>query len=440
MKKIHIERTDYRFVREPLISPFGFKGRYLDELWQSVVYIESTGARACCPGTISVLWSDSEVFAEHSPRESSSLMNDVTVRALEMLSGADFVSPDLLIGEMLPELKKYADRICGRTVAETFVLNALVGVDYALWTLFARENGISDFEGIIPDYAKNALSARYDRLAHIPLISYAVGDEDIKKLLGDGSGLLKIKIGHSENKKQTHEEDMRSMLEWDKNRLLQIHTLAREYSTGLTENGHVRYYLDANGRYDSVSRLNELICYADGIGALENIELIEEPLPPSDESDVSRLPVLINADESAHSLECVKKRISQGYRAVALKPIAKTMSVSFAMAACVAEAGGSCLCADLTVVPLLAEWNKQFAARIGRMPGMSCGALEINGNQNYVNWNALGALLPQGMPFESEPCGVIRLPDDYFQTGSRLFSDNGYLRMFENKNKQRGSL
>ena len=72
----------------------------------------------------------------------------------------------------------------------------------------------------------------------------------------------------------------------------------------------------------------------------------------------------INADESAHGVDDVKRRLAQGYRAVALKPIAKTLSVSFRMAAAVHEAGAQCLCADLTVNPFLAQWNKQFAARI----------------------------------------------------------------------------
>ena len=34
-----IVRTDLEFVRERLKSPFGFKGRYLDELWQTVALI-----------------------------------------------------------------------------------------------------------------------------------------------------------------------------------------------------------------------------------------------------------------------------------------------------------------------------------------------------------------------------------------------------------------
>ncbi len=430
MKSIRIKNTDIRFIREPLLSPFGFKGKYLSELWQTVAYIESDSFCAACPCTISVLWSDGNVFAEHTPDESSALMRDVTAYALDMIKGEHFTRPDELLYEILPELKQYADRICNRCVAETFVLNSLVGVDYALWTLFALENGITDFDGIIPDYARSAMSSRYDGLAHIPLVSYAVGEHELRTLLDNGTALLKIKIGHGSGASLSHEEDMRSMLEWDKERLEFIHLIAKEYSTPLTKTGTVRYYLDANGRYDSIERVTELLDFADKIGALDRIELIEEPLPPDDESSVADLPVVINADESAHSLADVQKRLSQGYRAVALKPIAKTMSVSFAMAAEVARSGGGCLCADLTVVPLLAEWNKQFAARIAPLGGMNCGAIEINGNQNYVNWNALGEMIPAGMPFDACPKGKIVLNRDYYSRGGYLFDPNGYIKMF----------
>ena len=36
-----IVKTDLEFVREKLKSPFGFKGRYLVELWQSVALVVS---------------------------------------------------------------------------------------------------------------------------------------------------------------------------------------------------------------------------------------------------------------------------------------------------------------------------------------------------------------------------------------------------------------
>ena len=431
MKNIRIKKADLRFVREPLCAPFGFKGKYLTELWQTVVYIESDNFSAACPGTISVLWSDANVFSDHSPEKSSSLMRDVTAYALEMIKGESFGSPITLINSILPELKKYADRICNRNVAETFVLNSLVGLDYALWSVYALENGIADFDNIIPEHAREALSYRHEKLAHIPLVSYAVDEDGLKSLLDSGTGLLKIKIGKACGEGLTHSEDMKTMLEWDKSRLSQIHNIAKNYRTPLSKSGNIRYYLDANGRYDSLDRLEALLDHADKIGALDSIELIEEPFAPENEIFVGNLPVTVNADESAHSLADVEKRLSLGYKAVALKPIAKTMSVSFDMAAAIHKAGGQCLCADLTVVPLLAEWNKQFASRIDALNGMACGCIEINGNQNYVNWQSLCNMLPDGLEYIPEKSGCFTLSEQSYHDGAKLFNQNKYIEFFK---------
>ena len=428
MKNLKITGVNEKFIREPLKAPFGFKGRYLSELWQSVPMIKSENFRAACPGTVSVLWSDANVFAEHA--DSSALMNKVTLRALDMINGESFVSPDSLIAAILPDLKKYADSVCGREVAGTFVLNSLVGIDYALWSLYALENGIKHFDGIIPDYARKALSNRHAALAHIPLVSYAVDENALRGLLESGTGLLKIKIGKLCGDGLTKDEDMESMLEWDKARLTQIHNIAKNYSTELSKTGKVRYYLDANGRYDGIDRLESLLDHAERIGALESIELVEEPFAPGNEIFVGDLPVTVNADESAHSLDDVKKSLQLGYKAVALKPIAKTMSVSFAMAAEIESGGGQCLCADLTVVPLLAEWNKQFAARVAALDGMSVGCIEVNGDQNYVNWDALCKKLPAGMDYIPEKNGRFVLEPGYYSGECKLFNENEYINLF----------
>ena len=40
-KTIRISRVSANFEREPLIRPFGFKGGYMTEIWQSMAYLES---------------------------------------------------------------------------------------------------------------------------------------------------------------------------------------------------------------------------------------------------------------------------------------------------------------------------------------------------------------------------------------------------------------
>ncbi|MDD4422108.1 MAG: hypothetical protein PHD46_03615 [Eubacteriales bacterium] len=428
--KIRIKSCELNFVREKLVAPFGFKGRYLNELWQTVVRIGSQNFYAACPAVESVLWSDAAVFAENSPAASSAMMMMVTNRALKMLEGTEITSPDKTITELLPELCKYAESVCSRKVAETFVLNSLVGIDYALWSLYAKENSITSFDGIIPDYCKAALSAHHKKLAHIPLISYTVTREQLKALLDRGTAILKIKIGKSMGDSLSKEEDMRSMLEWDKARLSEIHSLAKEYSTDLTKSGNILYYLDANGRYDTKERLCSLLEHALKIGALDRIALLEEPFAEDNKVYVGDLNITVNADESAHSLADVKERIHLGYNAVALKPIAKTMSVSFRMAEAIHESGGQCLCADLTVNPLLVEWNKQFAARTAVLSDMKTGCLEVNGHQNYINWESMKSLLPEGLSCPPEENGVFTLNDDFYSNSGLLFEKNGYDNIF----------
>ena len=75
-----IVRTDLEFVRERLKSPFGFKGRYLDELWQTVALIATDRYTAAAPATESVLWSDGAVFGENPPAAANALMMTYVIR------------------------------------------------------------------------------------------------------------------------------------------------------------------------------------------------------------------------------------------------------------------------------------------------------------------------------------------------------------------------
>ena len=179
------------------------------------------------------------------------------------------------------------------------------------------------------------------------------------------------------------------MLEWDKNRLNQIHGIAKQYETPYSKSGKILYYLDANGKYDTLERLNELLDYASQIGALENIVVLEEPFAEENKINVGSVSVRCAADESVHSLIDVEERIALGYKAITLKPIAKTLSETLKILKKAFEKNVICFCADLTVNPLLVEWNKNVAARIGTLPEMNIGILESNGEQNYINWNEM---------------------------------------------------
>ena len=356
-----VKNTALFTIKEPLIAPFGFKGRYIDTLWHTVVKGESDTCVAASPSVQSVLWSDDKVFEAFDHDEANEKMQSITKYALSLVEGQNLMRPDIFLKNTLPNIKAKADEICGLDVKTTFVLNSLVGFDIMLWSLWARERGITAFEGIIPEYASKFMTNKNKTLAHIPLVSYGVRLDDVKELLDEKTAVLKIKIGYKSPEADTHEEDMEKMLAWDKRRIFDIHNIAKNYTTDLTDDGHVKYYLDANGRYDSLERLEELLDYVEMIGALDEIILLEEPFAMGSDIDVSGVKVVVAADESAHCTEDVERMASLGYKAVALKPIAKTMSETFRMIEAAEKGGMSCFCADLTVCPLLVLWNMQFA-------------------------------------------------------------------------------
>src|ERR1043166_3003500 len=151
-KPITITRVGAEFEREPLVRPFGFKGGYQSEIWQSVARIESSdgkhGTGLCTQG---VLWSDAHVFAGHSESGGNALMYVVTEHALQQLKGQRFTNPVELLDGIRHDVYAFAKKITNQPgLRETFALNALVGVDNAAWLLYAAENGIANFDDLIP--------------------------------------------------------------------------------------------------------------------------------------------------------------------------------------------------------------------------------------------------------------------------------------------------
>ena len=136
-----IVRTDLEFVREPLMSPFGFKGAYVSELWQTVVGVKnSDGIRATGLGVQSVLWSDASVFKNSTVVGGNLQMLSITEYALKLLENTDFVTPIEALEEIKPKVYEYAKQVTNNSkLRPTFALNALVSVDNALWQLYAKE-------------------------------------------------------------------------------------------------------------------------------------------------------------------------------------------------------------------------------------------------------------------------------------------------------------
>lgn len=418
---MRITEATFTYERHALRHPIGFKGRMARELWQSLVSLTAAdGTRSYGSGIQSVLWSDAEVFAAHDETLVNAMMLLTTGHAAGLAVGLDWEDPLALLDQILDPAHAHARKVaCRAELRPTFTLNSLVPLDVAAWILYARNKGLTDFDALVPERFRQRLVHRHRELALIPLISYAVPLSEVEKLLRQGHCILKIKIGNDPDR----DGDRAKMLAWDQQRLSEIHRLASRFATPWTDSGRILYYLDANGRYDSLERVEALLAHAHAIGALDRIALFEEPFPEDLRQPVGGLGVRIVADESAHSAADVVERIGLGYGAIALKPVAKTPSMSLRMLDAAAARGVPCFCADLTVDPLLREWNKNVAARIAPIPGMRIGMVESNGAQNYGGWEAMIARHPCAGASWLEPRdGIFHLDDDFFAAGGGILA------------------
>lgn len=210
------------------------------------------------------------------------------------------------------------------------------------------------------------------------------------------------------------------MLEKDKQRLQEIHSILKDIRTPYTRNGKLPYYFDANGRYETKELFNQLLDYAEEIKAFDQIVMIEEPFPENLKIDVSDIPVRLAADERAHTDQDTIERIQMGYQAVALKSISKTLSMTMKIAKAATDRNIPCFCADLTVNPVLVEWNKNIAVRLQSFPGLeNLGLIESNGHQNYVNWGQTQQYFPKYEEY------WVDVRDGFYHTSEEYFNNRG---------------
>jgi L-alanine-DL-glutamate epimerase-like enolase superfamily enzyme len=415
-KLIKITDVSSNFEREPLIRPFGFKGGYMREIWQTAALVKSeSGFHKIGTCSQSILWSDAQIFSSHSESGGNALMFSMTEYGLSLLRGRSFTDPVTLLDELWPEVYEYGKKICSRNdLRQTFALNSLVAVDNALWLLYAAENNLSSFDDLIPAAYRPALAHHHDKIASIPLMAYTIPVEDIKAAAGQGYFFMKIKIGQPGTQKE--------MLEKDMARITEIHRTIGNARTSYSKSGKLPYYFDANGRYESRETLMRLLDHTMKIGAFDQIAIIEEPFDEKLETDIRDIPVRIAADESAHTEKDALKRIQMGYGAIALKAIAKTLSMTMKIAQTAYDNNIPCFCADLTVSPMLVEWNKNVAARLSPFPGIGIGLLETNGHQNYKNWEIMKGYLPASDSLWAQTRnGVFELNDDYYSNSGGIF-------------------
>jgi hypothetical protein len=425
-KMIEITGVSSDFEREPLIRPFGFKGGYMKEIWQTASLIETgSGIKKIGICTQNVLWSDAAVFAAHSESGGNALMYALTEHAMQLLKGRKFSDPVLLLESILDETWEYGKKITGNNnLRKTFALNSLVGLDNAAWLAYAAENGFSSFDEMIPESYRKGLTVRHEKVASIPLMAYSIPIEEISSAVASGYFFMKIKIGQPGTQGE--------MLAKDIERLTAIHKAIGNATTPYTKSGKLPYYFDANGRYEKKETLLRLLDHAKKIGAFDQIAIIEEPFSEEMEINIRDIPVRIAADESAHTDADALKRIEMGYGAIALKAIAKTLSMTLKIIKVAHENDIPCFCADLTVNPILVEWNKNVAARLDPFPGVGLGLVETNGHQNYKNWETMRSYHPfPDAPWSATKKGVFELDKDYYEKSGGIFMQSShYQKMF----------
>jgi L-alanine-DL-glutamate epimerase-like enolase superfamily enzyme len=415
-KAIQIVKTQSNFEREKLVRPFGFKGGYLSELWQTVSQMESaSGNKKIGIATQSVLYGDADLFTVHSEANGNAMMYVLANRALDIVCQQPFNTPPELFDSIVPLVLAEGKKITGKADLNiNFVYNALVSIDNAAWLIYAADNGFQTFESMIPNPYKNALRHRNERLAIMYQVPYGMPMQDLKDAVEQGYFVFKIKTGYPGTQAE--------MLQQDMDRLTLIHNVLKDLRTDHTIDGRIIYTMDANGRYEKKETLQRYLDHAKTIGAYERILLYEEPLAEANDENVSDLGVRIAADESAHDEESTLRRFDLGYGVLVLKGIAKTLSMSVKLARLAAERNIPCMCADLTVNPILVEWHKNLCAHVAPFPVINMGLIETNGDMNYANWDLMGKYHPgSDATWSQRKNGVFTLDKEFYDRSGGIF-------------------
>ncbi len=403
--------------RQPLVRPFHFKGGFFTEKWINVVSLSlegSDGRTVTGIGGNAVLWSDPAVFRDWSEYGGNSLMSLLAERAVQIAGESSFTDPIEAFESIRGEVLEYAIRITGRPdVTTTFALNAMVALDLALWKAYAFDQGSERLFDLVPESMRQVFADRADILARVPLISYNVPVAEVVSLVRQGHHILKVKLGQSGSVSEMLEKDIR--------RLKELHRSLEH------EEDPIHYYLDANGRYPDLETLMRLMDAAEKLNIISKIIILEEPFAYENKIVVDKIPVRVTADESLHDVSDLKERIDLGYRAIALKPAGKTLSLSLLMATKAAELDIPCFVADSACVPMLLEWNLAMAAHLPAFPGLGMRMIESNGAQNYANWNTLVSEHPVTTANWLEPKGgLFHLDRDFFACSGGIFRQTGH--------------
>jgi hypothetical protein len=86
-----------------------------------------------------------------------------------------------------------------------------------------------------------------------------------------------------------------------------------------------------------------------------------------------------------------------------------------------------CLCADLTVNPILIDWNKNIAGRLAPFPRLNMGLIETNGDRNYKNWENMVNYHPaHGASWMKVKDGIFELDRDFYERNGGIFEPSAH--------------
>ena len=107
---------------------------------------------------------------------------------------------------------------------------------------------------------------------------------------------------------------------------------------------------------------------------------------------------------------------------IALKAIAKTLSMTLKISNLAFKNKIPCFCADLTVNPILVDWNKCIAARLPSVSGFNLGLQETNGWQNYKHWEKMCTYHPlPNASWTKTSNGVYETDESFFEESGGIF-------------------
>lgn len=223
------------------------------------------------------------------------------------------------------------------------------------------------------------------------------------------------------------------MQEKDMAFLTEVHKIIGHLETPYTKNGRIPYYFDANERYERKETLLRFLDHAKKIAAFDQIAVVEEPFGERNGVFVGDLGIKVAADESAHTVEETAIRMEQGYNAIAVKAIAKTLTMTMKIAQLASEKKIPCFCADLTAFPILVDWNKCVAARLAPFPEMDMGLQETNGHQYYKYWDKLMTYHPRADgSWVKTQNGVYLTDESFYKESGGIFEPSPhYVNMFQ---------